>query len=109
MTWSNLDKSYTGKTKRKASSKPNKPEQAHMDRIIAFGCLVCGQAANVHHIMHMLGKRCRRDHRYVVPLCRCHHQEKGGVHDLGGEAQFKEVHDIDLVAWAIEQWEISQR
>ncbi len=77
--------------------------------MIAFGCLVCGLAANLHHILRLKGKRCRRDHKFVVPLCRCHHQDKGGVHDLGGEPQFKEAYGIDLVAWAVEQWAISQK
>lgn len=103
--WSNLKKAYTKKTKRGAADKPNKAEQAHLDHVAAFGCLVCLKPANIHHIMHMLGKRCRRDHRYVVPLCRKHHQETGGLHDLGGEEQFKEAYGIDLVQWAVDEWE----
>jgi hypothetical protein len=46
------------------------------------------------------GKRWRRDHRFVVPLCEKAHVGKGGVHDIG-ERQWCEVNGIDLPALAV--------
>jgi len=92
--------------KPKRSRDPNELEQVYHDQIRDHGCLVCCLQAVPHHIMHMDGKEMRRDHRYVAPLCNTVHHNFGkySVHILGGEAQFKEHHGIDLVAWAIDNW-----
>jgi len=94
--------------KPKGAADPNKVEQAHIDRVLSYGCLVCGREAVPHHIMHMKGKARRRDHRFVVPLCHIeHHMGRYGVHLLGGEEAFRKMYDIDLVAWAVNAWEES--
>jgi len=90
--------------KPRAKAPPTPEEWAHMDRVARIGCLVCGQPASLHHIMHMQGKMRRRDHRYVVPLCREHHQGKTGVHGLGSEELFNETHGIDLPEIAKGLW-----
>ncbi len=84
-------------------------EAAHLDRIGKMACVKTGRRPVViHHIMHMPGKRCRRDHRYVVPLIPAfHNMGDNSVHGLGGEAKFKEVHGIDLVAWAVREWSVT--
>jgi hypothetical protein len=79
-------------------------EARFLDLVASLGCLICGSPASVHHIMHCAGKLKRRDHRFVVPLCQRHHQGMGGVHDLGGEAQFRDHWGVDLVGWAMEAW-----
>jgi len=91
--------------KPKRAEKPNKEEQAHIDRVRALGCLVCGTGAEIHHILHMKGKRVRRDHRYIAPLCSHHHRSHEGIHGLGSEEAFKKMYDIDLVEWAIQAWD----
>ena len=75
-------------------------EKRHMGRVAAMGCLVCRSPASVHHIMHAPGKATRRDHRWIVPLCRAHHQDRWGVHGLGSERAFQEHYGIDLLAEA---------
>ncbi len=93
--------------KPRRAEKPTPSERAHMDRVRSFGCLVCGSIPELHHVLHMDGKRIRRDHRYVVPLCSHHHRSHEGLHGLGSERKFKEVYEIDLVKWAIQAWEDS--
>lgn len=77
----------------------------HLDRMAQYGCLVCGKPANLHHIMHMDGKDCRRDDRYIAPLCKEHHQGKYGVHGIGSEKGFCDRYGIDLVEFAKSEWE----
>lgn len=79
----------------------------HLGRVAALGCSHCRGGANLHHVMHMDGKECRRDDRFVVPLCRLHHQGRFGVHGLGSERAFKERYGIDLVKIAKDEWEKS--
>lgn len=80
-------------------------EEARFIELVAgLGCLICGKPASVHHIMHAPGKHCRRDHRFIAPLCRDHHQGNHGVHGLGSEAAFRDLWGIDLVGWAMAAW-----
>ena len=95
------------RVKPRARSAPTASEKAHLDGIAAMGCLVCRAPANVHHVMKAPGKVQRRDHRFVAPLCREHHQGDTGVHGLGSEAKFERAHGIDLAAWAVAEWERS--
>lgn len=101
-----------GRMKQKATvlTPMEKKHEARLREVAeATGCLKCGRLASLHHILHMIGKRCKRDPRYQVPLCpKCHQWDDSSVHKLGGEAQFKEFHGIDLVAWAKKEWAISQ-
>lgn len=83
-------------------------EREHMDRIGKMACLGCSRRpVEVHHLMKCPDKRCRRDHRFVVPLCETCHRGKTGVHGLGSEQLWGERRGIDLPSWAIQQWEIS--
>lgn len=94
--------------KPRAKAAPTKIERFHLDRIAAMGCVVTGAPAVVHHVMHMPGKRRRRDHRYVVPLSpELHNMGDASVHSLGSEEAFRLLHQIDLVEWATTQWKIS--
>lgn len=84
-------------------------EQRHLDRVRAMGCLICKRPAIPHHLMHVLGKERRRDHRFVIPLCDDHHR---GVHGIGHdnadarmcEEAYLEHHGISPVAWATSAW-----
>jgi hypothetical protein len=80
-------------------------EEARFIELVAgLGCLICGRTASVHHIMHAPGKHCRRDHRFIAPLCYDHHQGAEGVHGLGSEAAFRDLWGVDLVGWAMAAW-----
>lgn len=63
----------------------------------------CGAPAEqIHHIMHVNGQRISKDDWLVVKLCAgCHQPGKMSVHGLGGERQFLECWDVDLVALAV--------
>jgi hypothetical protein len=80
---------------------PRKPPSAamkrHLSAVADMGCLVCGGPAQIHHIMHAPGKVTRRDDRWIVALCRAHHQDRWGVHGLGSERAFAEHYGIDLL------------
>jgi hypothetical protein len=78
-----------------------------MDRVGAMPCLGCGRfGIELHHSLTAKGKRCRRDHRFVVPLCPACHRGPNGVHGRS-ERQFGIRIGIDLGVWSVEQWEIS--
>lgn len=91
------------RTKRKATSKTAE-EARFLELVASLGCLICGKPASVHHIMHAPGKQRRRDHRFVAPLCREHHQGDSGVHGLGSESAFLALWGVDLVGWAMTAW-----
>ena len=97
----------TGPIKPKRKAPKPKDEAAHLAWVASLPCCVTGQRPVVlHHIMHMPGKRTRRDDRYVVPLIPAlHNMGDLSVHMLGSEAQFLEVHGIDLPALAVKLWE----
>lgn len=69
---------------------------AHIARIKAMGCLVCGVSpVDAHHVRTGLTAR---DDRRVVPLCRFHHQDsRMGFHGLGSERAFYAEHGISLL------------
>jgi hypothetical protein len=104
---------HLGRMKRTATDM-NALEEEHVARIRKMPCLVTGKApVDVHHLMKAPGKRCRRDHRWVIPLHRSKHN--GGptsLHGLGTEAKFEKEHGLApgyLVAWAKREWEESER
>ena len=48
----------------------------HFDHVAKCGCLVCGDAATIHHVTghaDRIGRFSRSD-RLVTPLCPMHHQ-----------------------------------
>lgn len=97
--------------KRPQADKPNAAEQRHMDRLAQMPCLVTGRKPVVlHHVMKAPGKRCRRDHRFVVPLVpEMHNMGPDSVHELGSEALFERKHGLrpSLADWAVKEWEAS--
>jgi len=89
--------------KPKRAEKAKGLERIHLDRIAAIGCLVCGAPAQVHHVKAKYASR-RRDHKSVAPLCESHHTGHLGLHGLGSNEKFECLYDIDLVAWAQQEW-----
>lgn len=68
--------------------------RAHMARVAALGCLICGGPAEVHHVR--TGNQSRDDRR-VVPLCAFHHRDsRMGFHGLGSERLFYAEHGVSL-------------
>lgn len=67
------------RTKPKAGAPPTAKEAAHIARVAAMPCLVCGARSTVHHVTASRhGGRITRTHRRVVPLCPRHHQIQHG-------------------------------
>jgi len=97
------------RTKPKAGAAPNAEERAHIARVAAMPCLVCGRPATVHHVTaSRFGGRITRTHKRVVPLCPVHHQIQHGPEESvealnhGG---FFDRYGIDLLAVADQLWE----
>jgi hypothetical protein len=91
----------------KGVAPPTAAEKAHMGRIAAMGCLVCGEAATIHHVTSDGMKRIARSHKRTAPLCPRHHQIQFGPHESVealGHAGFTRVYGIDLLAWADQEW-----
>lgn len=100
---------HLGRVKRKITDM-SALEEKHLERIKALPCLVSGRRpVDPHHVMKAPGKRCRRDHRWVVPLHReLHSFGPKSLHGLGSEAAFEKEHGLApgyLVAWAKREWE----
>ena len=93
-----------GPMRRKARPAVPAAEKAHMARIAAMPCLVCGGTATVHHVTASIhGGRLSRSNWRVVPLCPAHHQiqhaPRESVEALG-HSGFWVLHGIDLLAEA---------
>lgn len=89
----------------KASTSTTVAEAAHMDRVAALGCLLCGAPAEVHHIREGQGMAQRASNWLTVPLCPEHHRGASGLHGLG-ERGFERRHrlgELDLLAQTIER------
>lgn len=81
-----------------------KAEREHMAHVATLPCLVCGDAATVHHVTAPIyGGRFSRSHYLTVPLCPVHHLIQHGpresVEALGHEG-FHRAYNIDLLSEA---------
>jgi hypothetical protein len=100
-----------GRIKRKATDK-NAKEAAHLERVAGLPCCVSGKRpVHVHHLLKAPGKRCRRDHAWVIPLAPDLHNAGGSsVHALGSEEKFERVWELApgyLIETARRLWEES--
>lgn len=100
------------RTKPKAGAAPTVIEQAHIERVRAMPCLVCGDKASAHHVTGYADRmgRIPRSHKRVVPLCPSHHQ---AVYDnasapvsveILSHRGFYQEWGIDLLAEAERLW-----
>ena len=65
-------------------------EKAHLSRVAALGCIVCGAQAQVHHIRAGRGMALRASHYDTIPLCPPHHTTGGyGVAIHSGQKEFE--------------------
>jgi hypothetical protein len=102
-----------GRIKRRITDM-NALEEKHMERLLGEPCCVTGQRQiERHHLMKAPAKRCRRDHKWVVPLIPKLHQNWSpiSVHGLGTEAKFEAFHDLPdgfLITVAEREWNVSE-
>lgn len=96
------------RTKPKAGAPPNAREKAHIARVAAMPCLICGAQSTVHHVTATrFGGRIARSHKRVAPLCPCHHQIQHGPRDSVealGHRRFCERYGVDLLEVADALW-----
>jgi len=86
-----------------------------MARVGTLPCLVCGDAATVHHVTGYADRmgRFSRSHGLVVPLCPSHHQSCHDPHgtlsvESLGHRGFYRKWGIDLLAEAERLWAESE-
>lgn len=98
-----------GRMKRKATDM-TALEERHLERVRKMPCIVTGYkpAGVAHHLMKAPGKRCRRDHRWIVPVTALYHNlGDRSVHALGSEAAFEDHHGFKrglLIELAARLW-----
>lgn len=103
-----------GRIKPKYSPNMNAREKRHKAYVKEQPCFGCGaKPVDAHHTMlNFEGKRWRRDHMWLLPVCHsvCH-QGRHGIHGIGSEAAWLErigqtqQAAIDYMAWL---WEMSE-
>lgn len=90
----------------------NKAEQAHLDRVSALGCIVCGKQgmfqveAEIHHMKtnpitgQHLGMSQRASHFHTLPLCPTHHRQgrMGEAYHAGPRA-WEAIHGTEIELW----------
>lgn len=72
------------------------------NRAAALGCLICGQAATLHHPRIGQGKSQRASDWLVVPLCKSHHQGSAGIESPKTFYLRHRLDEVDLIAMTIE-------
>lgn len=83
-------------------SKPTSAQRAYFAWLQPQGCIKCGGDAIIHHITHKfchegIEVRITKDHWRVVPLCLRHHVDsKEGIHGIGSQWGFFNMHGINL-------------
>lgn len=77
-------------------------------KVATLGCIVCRDLgypetpANLHHVREGQGMSQRSSDWLVVPLCRDHHQGKGGIHDKQEFYRTFRMDEMDLLALTIQ-------
>lgn len=90
---------------------PNAVEMRHHHRVKLRNCFGCGAPgpSECHHtLLKFEGKRWRRDHRYILPLCGKCHRGRYGVHGIGSEALWCERNGLDAEAEVKRLWAESE-
>lgn len=78
-------------------------ERAHMARVAALGCLLCGQPAEVHHLREGQGMQQRASNWLTVPLCPDCHRGPRGIHGDRSALRVRKLEELDLLAMTIER------
>lgn len=95
-----------GRIKEKYNPIPNAAEKRHEARLRQKPCIGCGAyGVELHHTMlHVPGKRWRRDHRFQIPVCGECHRGTGGIHGIGSEKTWADSMGVDTAAIAYQFW-----
>jgi hypothetical protein len=93
----------TEPAKAKRSKSATAAEKAHMGRVAALGCILCGQPAEVHHLRDGQGMAQRASNWLVIPACPDHHRGPRGIHGDRSALKQANVTEIDLLAMTIER------
>jgi len=98
-----------GRIKPKYSPIPNAEEKRHEQRLYQLPCIGCGAfGVELHHTMaNFPEKRWRRDHRFQLPVCPSCHRGSNGIHGIGSETRWAEIHGLDTAKIAQSLWEES--
>ncbi|MGV7119616.1 hypothetical protein [Sphingopyxis sp. 550A] len=92
-----------GRIKPRYNPKPNAAERRHKDRVKRMPCCGCGRRgpSDAHHtLLPVPGKRWRRDHEFIVPVCKDCHQGTNGIHGIGHEGLWCDRVGVDTAAIA---------
>jgi hypothetical protein len=75
-----------------------------MARISGLPCALCDKhpPSVVHHIRTGQGTSQRASHYLTVPLCPDCHTGPGGIHGDRSQLRVRKLHELDLLARAIE-------
>ncbi|MBM4073869.1 MAG: DUF968 domain-containing protein [Planctomycetes bacterium] len=76
----------------------------HRRNVAALGCVLCGRAADPHHLMGLdkgRGMGMRNTDRWAIPICRKHHDE---AHAAGDDEAYLAQHGVDARALASSLW-----
>ncbi|GAB5504381.1 Rad52/Rad22 family DNA repair protein [Pyruvatibacter sp.] len=79
-------------------------DKAHLKKVAALSCLVCGRRpSQAHHLTYAqhrgLGQKVSDE--FTVPLCAIHHR---ALHDVGNEEKWWAQHSIDPLPIALGFW-----
>lgn len=77
----------------------NAAEKRHKARVKSLPCVGCGVVGrtDAHHtLLSIPGKRWRRDHEFLVPVCPDCHQGPNGIHGIGNELTWCERNGVDI-------------
>jgi len=84
--------------KQKYSPVMNAAEKRHKAWIKSLPCIGCGAVgrSDAHHtLLSIPGKRWRRDHEFLIPVCWDCHQGPRGIHGIGNELTWCERNNVD--------------
>lgn len=89
-----------GRMKPRYNPVMNAAEKRHKAWIKSLACIGCGGGpSDAHHtLLSIPGKRWRRDHEYLIPVCWCCHQGPNGIHGIGNELTWCERNNVDIRA-----------
>lgn len=92
-------------SKRRAAKhdRTSKGVRSYKDRVAELGCLICGQAAQLHHPREGEGGAQRAQDWLVVPLCADHHHAPNGIHSRQTFYTRHRLDELDLLAMTIER------
>lgn len=84
-----------------AKIEPTAADKRYWSKLSEYGCLICRQPAEIHHITTGVGMGQKAAHRDVIPLCHAHHRTGGsGVAIHAGKRTWETIYgsEVELLA-----------